>query len=136
MGGVLGWLIQLSFDSISCHDLSVLRSSPTLGSVLSMESAWASLPLPLPPLSTLLLYPPLTLSILKNYGYSKNNTDRKVYSESVQNSGYLWGQELSERRRKGICCHYRNILSLRVFVLQYAHRIVCVRFIHFTVCKF
>ena len=40
----------LTLDFSSDHDLKVMRWSPSLGSKLSMESAWDSLPLPPPPL--------------------------------------------------------------------------------------
>ena len=56
--GTPGWLScfkcpNLDFDS--CHDLMVLRLSPTFGSVLSMKPAWDSLsPSPFaPPLHAL-----------------------------------------------------------------------------------
>ena len=39
---------RLTLGFSSGHDLRVVRSSPTLGSVLSEVSAWDSLPLPLP----------------------------------------------------------------------------------------
>ena len=43
-----GSVQQLTLDFGSGHDSRVMRSSPTLGSMLSTEPAWDSLPLPLP----------------------------------------------------------------------------------------
>ena len=48
----------LTFDFGSGHSLTVVRLSPTSGSVWNMESAWDSLsPLSVPPLFFLSLYP-------------------------------------------------------------------------------
>ena len=67
--GVPWWLSRLSIWLYfsSGHDLTVMRSSPTLGSVLSVEPAWDSLSLPLctSPLYSLSLSVSVSLKINK-----------------------------------------------------------------------
>ena len=43
-----GWHSELSVSFGSGHDVGVMEPSPAPGSLLSTESAWDSLPLPLP----------------------------------------------------------------------------------------
>ena len=69
----------------SGHDLRVKRLSPVTGSVLSMEPAWDSLSLPLPPpMSLPLLMPALCLSFSLS---QKNKIFKKEKIYSMKSKG-------------------------------------------------
>ena len=62
--GVPGWLIHLSIQLPSGNSLGVVKSNPTLGSVLNLESAWDSLsPFPSAPHPAHVCMHSLTLSL-------------------------------------------------------------------------